>query len=245
MTVVLVGMSAGIDPDQLQSLAAQSDAESAFLQVHDPALVDVLTALADLGTPDVLLIGTGWAEPAPKRSWLRRVAAHWLRGYDGAPTLRLAPQLLAAPDPALLSAAIAAGGPVMSDDAAPLQSAAWEDVPRHRHQVLVCRGPRCSAQGASAVCRALGDELRRHDLGDDDVLVTVTGCQFPCNHAPVVSVQPDDAWYGGVTVDDVPRLVAAHLLAGHRLADRVLPRERSDARRPTEYSDRSPLLLRP
>lgn len=244
MTTVLVGMSAGVDPDQLQSLAAGAGAHAAFLQVHDPALVDVLTALADAGAPELLLVGTGWAEPGPKRSWLRRVAAHWLRGYDGAPPLRLSPALLPAPEPSLLTAAIAAGGPVMSDDASPLESIAWDAVPQHRHQVLVCRGPRCSARGGAEVSRALTDELRRRDLGDDDVLVTVTGCQFPCNHAPVVTVQPDDAWYGSITVDDVPRLVDEHLVAGHRLAGRSLPRLRSDARRPAEYSDRGPELHR-
>lgn len=242
MTAILVGMSAGVDPDGLTALAHSAAAEPAFLQVHDPALVDVLTAVADRGASDVLLIGAGWAQPGPKRSWLRRVAAHWLRGYDDAPTLRLAPQLLAEPDRDLLAAAIAAGGAPMTDDAAPLHSAAWEEVPRHRHQVLICRGPRCSALGASALTSAFGDELRRAGLGDDDALVTVTGCQFPCNHAPVVTVQPDDAWYGRVTIDDVPDLVDAHLIREKRAAHLLLPRERSEARRSAEYSDRSPGL---
>lgn len=231
MTAVLVGMSAGIDPGELSALAARSGAEPAFLQVHDPALVDVLTRVADQGAAEVLLIGTGWAEPGPKRSWLRRVAAHWLRerltATSAVPTVRLSPELLRAPDLTLLTTAIAAGGAPMSADAAPLESVAWEDVPRHRHQVLVCRGPRCSARGAAALSGALGDELRRRDLGDDEVLVTVTGCQFPCNHAPVVTVQPDDAWYGGVTVDDVPGLVERHLLAGGRLDSHALHRVRS------------------
>ncbi|TWS21430.1 (2Fe-2S) ferredoxin domain-containing protein [Tsukamurella asaccharolytica] len=226
MTAILVGMSAGIDPVGLTALAHGAGAEPAFLQVHDPALVDVLTAVADRGASDVLLIGAGWAQPGPKRSWLRRVAAHWLRGYDGPPTLRLAPQLLAAPDAELLAAAIAAGGAPTTADAAPLHSPAWEEVPRHRHQVLVCRGPRCSALGASAVTSAFGDELRRAGLGDDDALITVTGCQFPCNHAPVVTVQPDDAWYGRVSVDEVPGLVEAHLIRGWRADHLLLPRER-------------------
>ncbi|MCS3780321.1 (2Fe-2S) ferredoxin domain-containing protein [Tsukamurella ocularis] len=242
MTAILVGMSAGVDPDALTGLARAADAEVAFLQVHDPALIDVLTSVADRGASDVLLIGAGWAQSGPKRSWLRRVAAHWLRSYDGAPTLRLAPQLLAAPDEELLAAAIAAGGTPMADDAAPLHSPAWEKVPRHRHQVLVCRGPRCSALGASALTSAFGDELRRAGLGDDDALVTVTGCQFPCNHAPVVTVQPDDAWYGRVTVDEVPGLVEAHLLNEERAAHLLLPRERSAARASAEYSDRGPRL---
>lgn len=242
MTAILVGMSAGVDPDELAALARSADAEAAFLQVHDPALVDVLTAVADRGASDVLLIGTGWAQPGPRRSWLRRVAAHWLRGYDGAPTVRLSPQLLAAPDAGLLAAAIAAGGSPMTDDAAPLHSPAWEDVPQHRHQVLICRGPRCSALGASTLTSAFGDELRRTGLGDDDALITVTGCQFPCNHAPVVTVQPDDAWYGRVTVDDVPGLVDAHLVRDAPSPRLALPRHRSPARRPAEYSDRGPGL---
>ena len=242
MTAILVGMSAGVDPAELTDLARTADAEPAFLQVHDPALVDVLTTVADGAAPDVLLIGTGWAQPGPKRSWLRRVAAHWLRGYDGAPTLRLAPRLLPEPDAALLTAAIAAGGAPMAADAAPLHSPAWEDVPRHRHQVLVCRGPRCSALGASGLASAFGEELRRAGLGDDDALVTVTGCQFPCNHAPVVTVQPDDAWYGRVSVADVPDLVDAHLIRDDRVGRLALPRERSAARRCAEYSDRSPEL---
>ena len=242
MTAVLVGMSAGIDPAELTSLARTAGAEPAFLQVHDPALVDVLTAVADGGATEVLLIGAGWAPPGPKRSWQRRVAAHWLRGYDGAPPVHLAPQLLTEPDAERLAAAIAAGGAPMTADAAPLHSPAWEEVPQHRHQVLVCRGPRCSALGAAALSTAFADELRRTGLGDDDALITVTGCQFPCNHAPVVTVQPDDAWYGGVGVEDVADLVRTHLVREERVAHLALPRERSAARRSAEYSDRGPGL---
>ncbi|GAB3125633.1 hypothetical protein GCM10027289_00200 [Tsukamurella serpentis] len=222
-------MSAGVDPEQLRRLADTADAEPAFVQVHDPALVDVLTAVADRGAADVLLIGAGWAQPGAKRSWLRRVAAHWLREYDDAPTVRLAPRLLAEPDPAQLAEAIAAGGSPMSPDTAPLSSPAWEEVPQHRHQVLICRGPRCSARGASSLTEAFGDELRRAGLGDDEVLVTVTGCQFPCNHAPVVTVQPDDTWYGGMTAQDVPGVVGSHLLGEEPIAQLRLPRQRSGA----------------
>ena len=60
---------------------------------------------------------------------------------------------------------------------------------------------------------------------DDDVLVTHTGCLLPCNHAPVVVVHPDDAWFGGVTPDVGRRLVAALLGDGAAaLAARRLPR---------------------
>src|SRR3546814_6085495 len=88
---------------------------------------------------------------------------------------------------------------------APLASAAWEQVPGHRHQVLVCRGPRCTALGSDTTAEALTREMVRLEQSDDDVLVTHTGCQFPCNHAPVSSVPTDDVWYGQVTPEVVRR----------------------------------------
>ena len=90
--------------------------------------------------------------------------------------------------------------------------AAWDDLPGHRHQVLVCRGPRCTARGAETTATALARALVEQGLGDDDVLVTQTGCLFPCNHAPVVAVQPDDVWYAGVDEALAARLVGEHLL---------------------------------
>jgi len=66
--------------------------------------------------------------------------------------------------------------------------------------------------------------LMRHRLGDDDVLLTHTGCQFPCNHAPVVSIQPDDVWYGGVDPTAADRIVAEHLVEGTVVESLRLPR---------------------
>ena len=72
--------------------------------------------------------------------------------------------------------------------------------------------------------------LMRAGLGDDDVLLTHTGCQFPCNQAPVVSVQPDDVWYGGVDAATAERIVTEHLVGGVPVAEHRLPR-RSIGRR--------------
>ena len=67
-------------------------------------------------------------------------------------------------------------------------------------------------------------ELMAQGQGDDDVLVTHTGCLFPCNHAPVVAVQPDDVWYGAVDPDTARRVVTDHLVGGHPLTDHRLTR---------------------
>ena len=68
------------------------------------------------------------------------------------------------------------------------------------------------------------DRLTVNGLGDDDVLLTHTGCQFPCNQAPVVSVQPDDVWYGHVDADAASRIVAEHFVAGTPVESHRLPR---------------------
>ncbi|MFD9692829.1 ferredoxin, partial [Kitasatospora sp. NPDC059088] len=195
---VLVGMSIGeaVRRDELLRTAAAQQASIAFLQQADPSLSAELTRLADAGAGTVVLIGVRLAATGPAQSWLRRIAAHWWRERTGhRPEILVATRLADSPD--AVAAAAAATRPVTGGEPG-LTSAAWEDVTGHRHQVLVCRGPRCTALGAEEALRALVRQLAEHGLGDDDVLVTQTGCQFPCNQAPVVSVQPDDVWYGGM-----------------------------------------------
>ncbi|MFG1955269.1 ferredoxin [Micromonospora sp. NPDC048830] len=84
-------------------------------------------------------------------------------------------------------------------------------VARH---VRVCRGPRCTAYGANEVAEALTHRLARHGLGDDDVLVTATGCVFPCNLGPLVVVHPDDTWYTHVDAELAIRIADEHLRQG-------------------------------
>ena len=93
--------------------------------------------------------------------------------------------------------------------------------------MLICRGPRCTALGSDLTAEALIIELMRQGQGDDDVLITHTGCQFPCNQAPVVSVQPDDVWYGGVGPGGRAREIAReHLVGGRPVEDHRLARIR-------------------
>ncbi|WP_375000735.1 ferredoxin [Aeromicrobium sp. CTD01-1L150] len=194
--VVLVAM--GVDADrhlaELTDLAEATGARLAHLQGRDPSLTAALDGLRDEGARDVTLVGTSLGQRAPARSWLRRVAADWVRRNPGVDV-------------------VVAGRDVTGREA-PLTSPAWEDVPGHRRHVLVCRGPRCAAKGAGETAEALAESLKRHELGDDDVLVTQTGCLFPCNHAPVVVVHPEDTWYGPVGPADADEVVACHLADG-------------------------------
>lgn len=202
VVLVPLGVDAERHAGDLRAVARATGATLAFLHAGTPALTDELDRLAARGVTEVELVGLGLGAPT-SRSWLRRVAGDWVRRHPGI-------------------SVVVADRPVTGAEA-PLTSPAWEEVPRHARQVLVCRGPRCSARGSAGTAAALGEELRRHGLGDDDVLVTMTGCLFPCNQAPVVVVHPDDAWYGAVDPSCVRRIVGDHLVGdspvpGHLLA---------------------------
>lgn len=210
VVIVAMAVDAVNDHAALAELAEVTGASVAYLQRGEPSLVDELSRLADDGVAHVRLVRLPAAGAAPARSWLRRVAAHWVREHPGT-------------EVEVVASAV-------TGREAPLRSAAWEDVPGFRHQVLVCRGPRCSAMDSAATSRALDVALQERGLGDDDVLITQTGCLFPCNHAPVVAVHPDDVWYGPVTGPDAGAIVDEHLLAG-RPVDRL--------RRPRIVSERT------
>lgn len=224
--LVLVGMSLReVQARQpLLDLAAQRDGSVAFLQGGDPSLSAELSRVADAGADRVLIVGASLGNLAPGVSWLRRIAAHWWRERAAPrPEVALATSLLT--DLGSLDVLLTTGSPLLGNEAG-LTSAAWQDVPHHRHQVLVCRGPRCTALASDRTAEALVLALMDHGQSDDDVLVTHTGCQFPCNRAPVVSVQPDDVWYGHVDPDAARAIVAGHLVGGEPVETHRLPRAR-------------------
>lgn len=221
---VLVGMSVS-DVDRRQELVAAAsglDASVAFLQMGDPSLSRELTRLADQDVGTVTLVGVNLGPLGPGHSWLRRIAGHWWRERAGhRPVVEVATRLVTT----LEDVEVALFDLVPLSGSEPgLTSAAWEHVTGHRHQVLVCRGPRCTARGADETARAVVLGLMEAGLGDRDVLVTHTGCQFPCNQAPVVNVQPGDVWYGGVDAEAARQLVTDHLVRGTPLEARRLPR---------------------
>jgi len=222
--VVVVGMSVRevVAGATLTRLAAEVGGTVAHLQVGDPSLSRELTRLADGGAERITLVGVSLGSLAPAASWLRRIAAHWWRERAGPrPELEVTSSLVR--DDVDLTAALADVRRVTGDEPG-LTSAAWGAVSRHRHQLLICRGPRCTALGSDTTAEAFVLALMERGLGDDDVLVTHTGCQLPCNQAPVVSVQPDDVWYGGVDREVARAIVAEHLVGGRPYDERRLPR---------------------
>lgn len=225
---VLVGMSASEVADRAAwaGTAVGLGASLAFLQVGSPSLTSELQRLTDLGATRITVVGIGRSRLGPGVSWLRRVADAWWREQpDGAPDVATSHRVLrSVAEAESVLPDVVAGARSVSGTSAPLRSAAWEEVPGHRRQVFVCRGPRCSAAGAEQTQESLTLALMREGLDDDDVLVTVTGCQFPCNRAPVVSVQPDDVWYGSVDRTRAEVIASEHLARGRPVDEGRLAR---------------------
>lgn len=221
---VLVGMSV-TDVDRRGKLldwAAELGASLAFLQMGGPSLSAELTRLADSGAATITLAGVSLGPLSPGHSWLRRIAAHWWRERPGdRPEIQIATRLATTRNE--LPDALAETRPVTGAEPG-LTSPAWERVPDHVRQVLICRGPRCTAKGSEETARAVILGAMEAGLGDDDLLITHTGCQFPCNQAPVLSVQPDDVWYGNVEAAAARVIVRDHLADGRPVEAYRLPR---------------------
>jgi (2Fe-2S) ferredoxin len=205
--------------DAIHRLAAAVSAttgvpvRACFLDGTEPSLHAALDEAADHG--EVLLVPAHLPPDRYLDTWIRRAVAHWRATRDHHPTISVSQPL--ATQPSLVTAvaeAIAGGHTLLDGNPGPFRSPAWSQIPRHRRQVLVCRGPRCTAYGANQVATALNERLAEHGLGDDDVLVTATGCLFPCNLGPLVVVHPDDTWYENVDPALAVRIADDHLRDG-------------------------------
>jgi (2Fe-2S) ferredoxin len=92
---------------------------------------------------------------------------------------------------------------------------------RFQHHLFVCENTRdpgdprgcCSARGSAAVMEAFKIAVKQRGL-KGLVRANRAGCLDACAHGPAVVVYPDEVWYGGVTVADVPEIVERHLVNG-------------------------------
>lgn len=85
--------------------------------------------------------------------------------------------------------------------------------PFERHVFVCVSGKTCPNEGAEAVHAAM-KLLAKDLLGKHRVRINKSGCLGQCGHGPMVAVYPDDVWYAHVRVEDVPEIVASHLVNG-------------------------------
>jgi len=211
LVLVCLAVDAPRWDEELRALADAVGARLAYLQLGSPTLTEVLDALAEediTGAVELVGVPVG-GTPAPALSWVRRVAGDWQRQHPGVLRLELAERTVTGAE-------------------AGLTSPGWEEVPGHGRHVLVCRGPRCAARGAAETAEAIREQVRARGL-QDQVLIAQTGCLFPCNHAPVVVVNPGAHWWGPVAAGDAPDLVATWATA-------AMPPAKPVVRRPSSAS---------
>jgi len=84
---------------------------------------------------------------------------------------------------------------------------------KKRIELMVCAGTGCVAGGSFPIIEKLKTELAEKNLGEE-VSVVATGCNGFCGQGPLMVVQPDNIFYGWITIDDVPHLVEEHFLKG-------------------------------
>lgn len=90
-------------------------------------------------------------------------------------------------------------------------------IGEYRRHLLVCTGPRCSADGASqALFDSLGDKLKAAGLNAGELRVkrSRVSCFAACKGGPIVCVQPEGTWYYNVTADNMSRIIDEHLCGG-------------------------------
>ena len=105
-------------------------------------------------------------------------------------------------------------------------------MPSFQRHVFVCINERpadhpkgcCKAKGGVEVRDRLKQELTARGISKL-VRANNAGCLDQCEHGVSVVVYPEQVWYGGVTVDDIPELVDKHLVGGEAVERLMQPNQ--------------------
>ena len=97
----------------------------------------------------------------------------------------------------------------------------------YRSHVLVCGGTGCTSSGSQRIIDRLKKEIVANGLSEE-VGVVKTGCFGLCALGPIMIVYPEGTFYSMVQEDDIPEIVAEHLLKG-RIVTRLLYDETTKA----------------
>ena len=110
-------------------------------------------------------------------------------------------------------------------------------MPQRERYLFVCTNRRadedargsCAARGSLEVRRALKEQLAESGLAKLQARACASSCLDQCSNGVTVLVEPDHFFYGGVTVADVPEIIAA-LARGQRVERLLLTKQ--DLERP-------------
>ena len=111
-------------------------------------------------------------------------------------------------------------------------------MPKFTSHIFVCSNRRvpgssrgcCDPKGSDALRLCLKAELKRRGLGRL-VRANKAGCLDQCELGPTIVIYPQAIWYGGVTRDDVSRIVQETIIDGQILEDLSIADEQLNVRR--------------
>ena len=106
-------------------------------------------------------------------------------------------------------------------------------MPEFSNHIFVCCNRRepghsrgcCDPEGSEALRNAFKTEVKNRKLGPC-VRANLAGCLDQCELGPVVVIYPQAIWYGGVTLEDVPRIIEETVIGGKILEDLLIPSEK-------------------
>jgi (2Fe-2S) ferredoxin len=97
------------------------------------------------------------------------------------------------------------------------------------HHIFVCCNSRepghprgcCDPTKSQALRNQFKIELQKRGL-KGEVRANMAGCLDQCEHGPNLVIYPQGIWYGGVRLEDVPRIIDETILKGVILDDLVI-----------------------
>jgi (2Fe-2S) ferredoxin len=99
--------------------------------------------------------------------------------------------------------------------------------------VLVCTASHCAQKGANDVVGRLRLEIIRRGL-DTQILINNCGTIDLCDIGPNLVIYPDNIIYSGVTIKDIPEIIA-HLTGGPVVERLVLSPDSPEERRRHDF----------
>lgn len=99
-------------------------------------------------------------------------------------------------------------------------------MPAFQYHVFICCNQRspghprgcCDPEGSEALRSAIRAEMKRRGLSPL-IRANKAGCLEQCEHGPTIAIYPQGVFYGGVTLEDVPRIVEETFINGRVLED--------------------------
>jgi len=96
---------------------------------------------------------------------------------------------------------------------------------RAKYRVYVCVGPNCGPKGSARLEGALERELADQGI-DEEVSITMGGCQSHCETGPTMVVYPGPVFYERVDKSRLRRIVAEHFAADRPVSEYFWDRNR-------------------